>query len=386
MNWDDPGWEEAASEHRADRERLGRRQYRKNDGGGDGPSKATPHIRLVAFNDIKLGTARRYLVKGIIPRVGLTVVWGPPKCGKSFWTFDLMMHAPLGWDYRGRRVDPGATVYCAFEGQAGMEARAEAFRQRFLQDHSGEVPFYLVPVTLNLVRDHKALIAAIRAELGPLDMPVAVTLDTLNRSIGGPENDEFMTAYVNAADAIRAAFDCAVIIVHHCGVDGTRPRGHSSLTGAVEAQLAVTRDAAGNVVVTVEYMKDGPEGATVVSHLEAVEVGNDEDGEPITSCVVVPVEGDALKAQPARRKLSNKNENAISTLADLVADQGKPLPSSWGLPADIRAVPVESYRKMLVSRGDISDDRRRFWDRKDELKAKKLVAERDGVIWLARNQ
>src|SRR5258708_36022729 len=281
MNWDDPGWEEAASEHRADRERLGRRQYRKNDGGGDGPSKATPHIRLVAFNDIKLGTARRYLVKGIIPRVGLTVVWGPAKCGKSFWTFDLMMHTPLGWDYRGRRIDPGATVYCAFEGQAGMEARAEAFRQRFLQDHSGEVTFYLVPVTLNLVRDHKALIAAIRAELGPLDMPVAVTLDTLNRSIGGPENDEFMTAYVNAVAAIRAAFDCAVIIVHDCGVDGTTPRGHSSLTGAVEAQLAVTRDAAGNVVVTVEYMKDGPEGATVVSHLEAVEVGNDEDGEPI---------------------------------------------------------------------------------------------------------
>jgi hypothetical protein len=71
MNWDDPGWEEAATEYRADREGLGRRQYRKNDGGGGGPPKATPHIRLVAFNDIKLGTARRYLVKGIIPRVGL---------------------------------------------------------------------------------------------------------------------------------------------------------------------------------------------------------------------------------------------------------------------------------------------------------------------------
>jgi hypothetical protein len=71
-------------------------------------------------------------------------------------------------------------------------------------------------------------------------------------------------------------------------------------------------------------------------------------------------------------------------LADLVADQGKPVPSSWGLPTDVRAVPVEDYRKMLVSRGDISDDRRRFWDRKDELKAKKLVAEQDGIIWLVR--
>jgi len=44
-----------------------------------------------------------------------------------------------------------------------------------------------------------------------------------NRSIRGSEsNDEDMTAYVNAADAIRTAFEGAVIIVHHCGIDGTR--------------------------------------------------------------------------------------------------------------------------------------------------------------------
>ena len=70
-----------------------------------------------------------------------------------------------------------------------------------------------------------------------------------------------MTAYVNAADAIRTAFDCAVIIVHHCGIDGTRPRGHTSLTGTCDAQLATKRDAANNIVVTVEWMKDGPEGS-----------------------------------------------------------------------------------------------------------------------------
>jgi len=156
----------------------------------------------------------------------------------------------------------------------------EARAQRVSRELRGIEP---QPFGVFLHNVRHALIGQALAHLavGSLDMPVAVTLDTLNRSIGGPENDEFMTAYVNAADAIRAAFDCAVIIVHHCGVEGTRPRGHSSLTGAVEAQLAVTRDAAGNVVDTVEYMKDGPEGATVVSHLEAVEVGNDEDGEPI---------------------------------------------------------------------------------------------------------
>jgi hypothetical protein len=42
--------------------------------------------------------------------------------------------------------------------------------------------------------------------------------------------------------------------------------------------------------MTVEYMKDGATGDTIVSRLEKVEVGIDEDGDPITSCVVVPSE------------------------------------------------------------------------------------------------
>ena len=43
-----------------------------------------------------------------------------------------------------------------------------------------------------------------------------------------------MGAYRDAADRLREEFRCAVIIIHHCGIDATRPRGHSSLTGAVD--------------------------------------------------------------------------------------------------------------------------------------------------------
>src|SRR6187455_2945204 len=55
-----------------------------------------PRIKLVPFDKVTLGTERRYLVKGLIPYPGLSVVWGPPKSGKSFWTFDLVMHVALG--------------------------------------------------------------------------------------------------------------------------------------------------------------------------------------------------------------------------------------------------------------------------------------------------
>jgi hypothetical protein len=243
-------------------------------------------FKLLPFNELVPGNGPPYLVKGLIPRVGLTVVWGPPKCGKSFWVYDLAMHVALGWEFRGRRTQQGSVVYCAFEGANGFKARAEAFRRHHVIDQA--VDFYLVATPTNLVTDHPALIEAIETQKCA---PVAVVLDTLNRSLQGSENDvEDMSNYIKAADAIREKFGCAVIIVHHCGVEGTRPRGHTSLGGAVDAQLAVKRDPVGNIAVEVEWMKDGPEGDCVVSKLEPADVGMDSDGDTITSCVVVPVD------------------------------------------------------------------------------------------------
>ncbi len=268
-------------------------------------------FHLIPFGEIQLGTEPQYLVKGIIPRVGLTVIWGPPKCGKSFWIFDLSMHVVLGLPYRGRRVQQGPVVYCAFEGQNGISARVEAFRQTFPIDAGQSVPFYLEPVTLDLIADHAELIATVKRHLD-LDRPALVVLDTLNRSLRGSENNsKDMSAYVRAADAIRAAFNCAVAIVHHCGVEGERPRGHTSLTGAVDAQLSVKRGGE-TILVTVECAKDGPQGDVVASKLKVVEVGTDSDGEIISSCVVIPEETPVVAT--GEPKLSKNQQTMFSIL------------------------------------------------------------------------
>jgi hypothetical protein len=200
---------------------------------------------------------------------------------------DALLHVALGWEYQGRRVTQGAVVYCAFEGQAGVRARVEAFRRHHRLDDANP-PFYLMPATLDLIGDHSALIDAIKAQLGDTP-PVAVCLDTLNRSLRGSENkDEDMSGYIAACDAIREAFGCAVIVVHHCGVEGTRPRGHTSLMGAADAQLAVKRAADGRITAKVEFAKDFEADAQIACELDVVDVGTDVDGETITSCVVVP--------------------------------------------------------------------------------------------------
>src|SRR6516165_6497051 len=83
--------------------------------------------------------------------------------------------------------------------------------------------------------------------------PAAVVLDTLNKSLVGSESKDIdMANYVRAAEAIREAFDCVVIIVHHCGWDESRMRGHSSLPAALDTELAVVREA-DIAKVTVEH-------------------------------------------------------------------------------------------------------------------------------------
>lgn len=281
---------------------------------------------LVPFAQLRMSTSARYLVKNIIPSEGIVVVWGPPKCGKTFWTFDIIAHIALGWDYRGHRVRQGTVVYVGLEGTRGIEARVEAFRRTHLAEDAGHVPLHLLLTRLDLVAEAALLIDEIRDQL-PDEHTTVIVIDTLNRSLAGSESsDEDMSAYVRAADAVREAFGCAVIIIHHCGHDDGRPRGHTALLGALDAQIAVAQEkATGIITTTVERMKDGEEGAIVSSKLSVIEVGTDEDGEPVTSCVIVPTDEHAA---PPRRQITGQARLALDQLNNAMVEEGSLSPQS----------------------------------------------------------
>ena len=159
-----------------------------------------------------------------------------------------------------------------------------------------------------------------------------------------------MAAYIRAADAVREAFNCAVIIVHHCGIDTSRPRGHTSLGGAVDAQLAVRRDPGDNVILEVEWMKDGPEGDVIASRLDAVEVGTDDDGHPITSCVVVPVDDSLVTTASKAPRLTKAAQTALRALVEAVANRCH----STGIghiPTGVRVVTVDQWRDYAYRMG-----------------------------------
>jgi RecA-family ATPase len=249
-------------------------------------AKPATNFPIFKFDELHVSTSGNYLIKGLIPSPGLTVVWGPPKCGKTFVVIDMALHVALGRSYRERRVRAGPVIYIACEGQQGFPARLEAFKQEHMTEGADAPAFYFVPVTIDLKEDVDRLIDDIGTVLEG-ESPAAVVIDTLNRSLVGSENtDEDMSAYIKAADKIVQAFECATIVIHHCGHEGGRPRGHSSLTGAVDAQISVSKSKDGTIKMKLETAKDLPDGKELFSRLIPIEVGIDEDGDPITSCVV----------------------------------------------------------------------------------------------------
>lgn len=360
--------------------------------GGGGGSTASPNesggrICLHHLNDILLSTTRRDLVDGLIPRVGLTVIYGPPKSGKSFFAFDLAACVAFGKEYRGRRVDQGAAIYCYLEGQSAASARVAALKQQYQRDDEQDVPFYMMTSPLNLVADHQELIAAIQNELGRTprggraelepnssgthaevdpkvwkkpfsSAPHVIVIDTLNRSFPGSESsDQDMAAYIKALDAIRDAFECSIIVVHHCGHEAAaRPRGHSSLIGAADAVIGVKKEPAGQFIAKLEMMKDGSEGAVLAGRLEAIDVGHDQDGELITSCVVVPVEAPTRKISSKLPKLCRSDATALKALRRACDEAGEPPPASGPIPHNTKVVTKDVWREYAFKCGVSGSD------------------------------
>jgi AAA domain len=353
-----------------------------------------PRFPVQRFDAIKPDERSGYVIKGLFPREGVVVVWGAPKSGKSFWVFDALMHVALNWEYRGQRVTPGPVVYCALEGAQGFKNRVEAFRLVKLTE-AGDVapPFFMMASSLSLVADQQQFVTEISVQLH-YKKPIAVCIDTLNRSISGSENDdEAMGAYVRAADAIRTAFGCVVIIIHHSGYSAERPRGHSSLVGALDVQISVKRDAADNIVAELELAKDGPVGMQIASRLKVVEIGVDQDGDAITSCVVEPLD-EAQGAVPAKGRANAKPlpasaQTALRALQKATAEAGEPAPTSNHIPAAVITVTVESWRTyaymMGISASDEPRARRQAFQRASEaLLAVGAIGRWGPHVWIVR--
>ena len=276
-----------------------------------------------------------------------------------------------------------------FEGDI-VNAKAVAFRQERMNGQ--DPPFFLITTQLDLVGDIDALVVAVRDQLASesIEACSAIVIDTLNRSLAGSETkDEDMTAYISAVDRLREEFRGTVMIIHHCGVDHTRPRGHTSLTGAIDAQISVAKKTDGMFLVTLELMKDGPEGEELQFKLKPVEVGIDDRGRPITSCVVEYLGTQTTEQRMQPRRLTAKQKRALDMLTEAINKDGTTPPACDHIPANTSCVNEDLWRRYSyeggISTGKSPNAQRMAFERaSDTLIGDGFVGAWGGWVWVIK--
>jgi hypothetical protein len=201
---------------------------------------------------------------------------------------------------------------------------------------------------------------------------------------GGKEDTEAMGQFVAACDRIRAETGAAVAVVHHSGKDASRgSRGSTVLPAAVDTAISVVNES-GLVTAEVVKARDGASGKTFQFTLAPIELGTDEDGDAVTSCVVIPADGKPVQAK-AGRKLSDRQKLAMTALTRLLADRGETPPLTFNLPSGVMTVPLAIWREELGRCGaierDTKNERQDFRRIREALQAHHYIAMRDEHVW-----
>lgn len=354
------------------------------------------------WDDIKPVRGKPWLVRGLLGTGSLIVLFGAPGSGKTFLSLDIAASIAAGRDWFGHGVTAGPAVYVAAEGQTGVRARITAWKQEH-GDTDRQIPFALVPSAVSLLdplADLQRLaivLEQLHARWGSIALLV---IDTLSASFGGgDENGPDMANFVANVNRLRAPYQAAALIVHHQPVaadNHKRPRGHGSLLGAVDTALHVTGDsnASARRLHCVKQKDDAP-GPDILFKLMSVEIGRDDDGEPVRSCVIEPLGHDALASASgkSRRKLTANHTIVLRALeAALIAEGVAPPPK---IPDDVlsrlkggKVVSLDMWRKRALSglgqfENTKADSLRTAFNRaRESLQSKEYVGIWEDWAWL----
>jgi len=250
-----------------------------------------------------------WLIKGVLPKGELGILFGASGSGKTFAMLDLLFAIARGVTWRGRRVRKGRVVIIAAEGGGGISQRVKAYAQH----HSlrlDELPdMFVITAAPNFLEgdDIADVIAEIRA-LGDVDV---IAIDTLAQvSPGANENtSEDMGRVLANIRTLHRLTGALPLLVHHAGKDLSKgSRGWSGIKAAADVQIEVLRHDDGRREIVLEKMKDGEDGLRWPFKLEVVELGVDSDGDLLTSCVAVETE---VSAAPVEERAGIKRRGVV---------------------------------------------------------------------------
>lgn len=314
-----------------------------------------------------------YRIKPVFPMEGIAAIFGPSGSGKSFLALDMAAAIGGGGEWFGYRTRPGPVVYVALEGEAGMRNRIAAYRTQHGGDSLTGLLFSIGRLDL-LSKDVEALAGAIKAK--GLENPTII-IDTLNRAAPGADENSPVDMGKAIASCGYLQTECGglIVLVHHCGKDtGRGMRGHSSLFAALDGVIEV-KGTEGPRTWTLTKSKDGQNGISHDFTLEVVQLGIDEDGDVLSSCVINPAMGQfSAGAMP---KLGAHGVKAMGILAELYRVQESNLAAGGLDVSDAKVL----YADWCESMRDGMPKNRRYEGRNEAINLGFAIV-KDGFVYI----
>ena len=333
-----------------------------------------------------------YSVKGWLGSEAVSVVYGDSNCGKSFFGLDISAHVASGQPWMGHNVRKGKVLYLASEGgvksygpriEAIRNAKSDLYGQG-MADH-----FLLLPTPVDLHGDKD--VAAISAALPDLNFSLIV-VDTLAMSMGGgSENDSAdMGQYIQNIFELKARYNCHVMIIHHSGKDKSKgSRGHSSLRAAVDTEIEV-KDEGSFRTATCKKQRDMENGKQVAFTLRGVDLGLDDENDPITSCVVEHADVD-LSSLKKSQPLNGNTLIAKQALVEAIAKHGRRMADTENYPASRDVVEIDIWRSEFLKMRIDSNVReasvkKDFIRQSKKLQASGIVHGYSQMVWFVHDE
>lgn len=269
-------------------------------------------LQFVSAAEVKDLPPVSWRMKNLLPAKGVAAIYGPPASGKSFLALDMTAAIAAGRDWFGHSTEKAPVFYVYLEGGGALKNRIAAWEQERERPFPAGVSFYLG--AFSLFQDMDAILAAIPAG-------AVVIVDTLAAATPGfDENSSAdMGLAIEALSRVVHEREGLAIVVHHSGKDASRGlRGHSSLLGALDAAISVDRSGASSARRwTLAKCKDAEDGRSFGFSLHRVELGEDADGEQVSSCVVRRMEVE----QRDTARLSRSLQYGLDTLREALAGE-----------------------------------------------------------------
>lgn len=265
-------------------------------------------FRTMSEDDVENLPDIQWQVRNILQAATVSLVFGESSVGKTFFALHMAQCIARYQQWYGHKTQGGAVLYIYAEGIRGLKLRSQAYRKKYNLPKTDNIQYIGFPI--HLLEEREELLRTINTLQEERGVTYThVVIDTLSNCSGGVnQNDQMeITRLLATAHEIVREHGSHVMVVHHTNRNG-KFNGSEAFRNHVDTMIELRKDTeVGPIVMHCHKQRDGAERfKDILLELEVIDLGYDEDGVPITSCVMV-----LSQAQPASIELAERERKQM---------------------------------------------------------------------------